>query len=141
LLLRKLVTIGIAAVACSGPAASVANPAVTASGSLAGKTQISFGCPGPVSEGTPGCNPWRPYAHARFSLAQRSADGGPIPGTRRTLTSNAGGRFSLRVSVGTYLITPLPQRHTHGGKRVVIQVRAGESTTTLVRFIGFPQME
>jgi hypothetical protein len=139
--LRRLVTIGIASIAYFGPAVSVGNPAVTLSGQLAGKTQISFGCPGPVQEGTPGCNPWRAFAHARLSLAQRSASGDPIAGTRRIVRSDARGRFALRLPVGSYLITPLPQRNTHGGTRLTVQVRAGESTTTLVRFIGFPQME
>jgi hypothetical protein len=139
--LRRLVTIGSAAIACIAPAVSVANPTITASGQLAGKTQISFGCPGPVQEGTPGCNPWRAFAHARFSLAGHSASGDPIAGTRRLVTSDARGHFALRLPVGSYLITPLPQRHTHGGTRLTVRVRAGESTTTLVRFIGFPQME
>ena len=137
--MRRLVTIGISAVVCIGPAVSVANPAATASGRLAGKTQISFGCPGPATE--PPCNAWRPFAHARFSLARRSASGDPTPRTHRAVTSDARGRFALRLPAGTYLITPLSQRHTHGGTRVIVQVRAGESTTTLVRFDGFPQME
>jgi hypothetical protein len=130
---------GISAMVCIGPAVSVANPAATASGRLAGKTQVSFGCPGPATE--PPCNAWRPFAHARFSLAQRASRGDPIPGTRRAVTSDARGHFVLRLSVGSYLITPLPQGHTHGGTRVIVHVRAGESTTTLVRFDGFPQME
>jgi hypothetical protein len=137
--LRKIAMIGIAAVVCSGAAAGVANPAATASGRLAGTTQISFGCPGPATE--PPCNPWRPFAHARFSLEQRPADGGLKPATRRTVISDARARFSLRLPVGSYIITPLRQSHTHGGKRLVIQVRAGVSTAAVVRFIGFPQME
>ena len=139
--MRRLVTIGIASLAYIGPAVGVGNPAVTLSGQLAGKTQISFGCPGPVQEGTPGCNPWHAFAYARFSLAQRSASGDPIAGTRRIVRSDARGRFALRLPVGSYLITPLPQRNTHGGTRLTVHVRAGESTSTLVRFIGFPQME
>jgi hypothetical protein len=138
--LRRLVTIGTA-IACIGAAVGVAKPAVTASGHLAGKTQISFGCPGPVHEGTPGCNPWRPFAHGRFSLAQRSASGKAILGTSRIVTSDAHGHFQLLLPAGPYLITPLPQRHTHGGTRLTVRIRAGESTTTLVRFNGFPQME
>jgi hypothetical protein len=39
------------------------------------------------------------------------------------------------------VVTPLPQRNTHGGKRLNVQVRAGESATVLVRFAGFPRME
>ena len=65
---------------------------------------------------------------------------GLVSGTRRTVTSDTAGRFSLRMRVGSYLITPLPQQHTHGGERVVIEVRAGESTAVAVRFVGFPQM-
>ncbi|MGB2875588.1 MAG: hypothetical protein WBB76_08970 [Gaiellaceae bacterium] len=140
--MRGLVTIGsAAAVVCIGAAVGVANPAVTTGGRLTGKTQISFGCPGPVREGTPGCNPWRPFAHARFSLAQRSASGNPIAGSRRTVTSDAHGHFQLLLTSGAYVITPLPQRHTHGGNRLNVRVRAGESTTVLVRFAGYPQME
>jgi hypothetical protein len=137
--LLKIVISGIAAVVCGGAAAGVANPAATASGRLSGKTQISFGCPGPATE--PRCNPWRPFAHSRFSLAQRSADGGPKPGTRRTVISDRRARFSLSLPIGSYVITPLRQSRTHGGKPLVVQVRAGVSTSALVRFIGFPQME
>jgi hypothetical protein len=136
--LRKIVVIGMAAVVCGGSAAGVGDSAASASGRLVGKTQISFGCPGPATE--PPCNPWRPFAHARFSLVQRSAEGGPTPGTRRTVISDARARFSLRVPVGRYVITPVPQSHTHGGQRLVVLVRAGETTAALVRFIGFPQM-
>jgi hypothetical protein len=39
------------------------------------------------------------------------------------------------------LITPLREPQTHAGKRVIVRVRAGQSTNTLVRFDGFPQME
>jgi hypothetical protein len=72
---------------------------------------------------------------------QRSADGGLIPASRRTVISDARARFSLLLPVGSYVITPLPQSHTHGGKPLVVQVRAGVLTTAPVRFIGFPQME
>jgi hypothetical protein len=137
--LRRFATIGVSAVVCIGPAANVANPAATASGRLAGKTQISFGCPGPTTE--PPCNPWRSFPHARFSLAQRAPSGDTIPGTGRAVTSDARGRFILRLPVGSYLITPMRERQTHGGKRVIVRVRAGQSTNTLVRFDGFPQME
>lgn len=135
--MRKIVVIGIAAVVCGGSAARLGDSATPASGRLAGMTQISFGCPGPATE--PPCNPWRPFAHARFSLVQRSPEGGPKPGTRRTVISDAHARFSLRVPVGSYIITPLPQGHTHGGKRLVVLIRADVTTTVLVRFIG-PQM-
>lgn len=136
---QKIVVIGSAVVVCGGFAANVGNSAPEATGRLVGNTQISFGCPGPATE--PPCNPWRPFAHARFSLVQRSADGGTKPGTRRTVGSDARARFSVRVPAGSYIITPLPQSHTHGGRRLIVQIRAGLSTAALVRFLGFPQME
>jgi hypothetical protein len=43
--LRRFATISVSAAVFIGAAVSVANPAATASGRLAGKTQISFGCP------------------------------------------------------------------------------------------------
>lgn len=137
--MRRLATIGVSAMVCIGPIVSVAHPAARATGRLAGKTQISFGCPGPATE--PPCNAWRPFAHARLSLAQRASSGDPISGTRRVVTSDARARFALRLPAGSYLITPLPQRHTHGGTRVIVHIRTGQTTTTLVRFDGFPQME
>jgi hypothetical protein len=137
--LHRAVLIANAAFVCASPAAAVANPASHAGGRLVGTTQITFGCPGPATE--PPCNAWRPFAHARFLLAQRSADGGPKPGTGRTVISDARARFSIRVTTGSYVITPVPQNHTHGGSRLVVHVRNGVTTTTLVRFIGFPQMD
>ena len=139
--MRRFVSIGVAAVASIGSGVGSANPAAPASGRLAGRTQISFGCPGPVQEGTPGCNPWHPFAHARFSLAQPSASGRVIPGTRRIVSSDARGRFALQLPVGTYRITPLAQRQTLGGARLTVRVRRSQSTTALVRFRGYPQME
>src|SRR5438132_11070874 len=59
--MRSLVAIGLSVLAFS--------PAATATGRLSGATQISFGCPGPVREGEPGCNPWRPFVHARLTVA------------------------------------------------------------------------
>ena len=68
-----------------------------------------------------------------------------IAGEQKTTLSTVLGTIAVTASminiVGGYLITPLPQRNTHGGTRLTVQVRAGESITTLVRFIGFPQME
>ena len=139
--MRMLLVIGIAALASIGPVADAANPAGSAGGRLAGETQISFGCPGPVRVGAPGCNPWHLFAHARFSVAGRSTSGAPNPGTSRVVISDARGRFALRVPIGSYLVTPLPQAHTHGGIRLTVQVRTDQETAILVRFTGFPQME
>ena len=47
----------------------------------------------------------------------------------------------MRVDAGSYLLTPLAQRNTRGGKRVIVTVRSGQVTAALVRFLGYPQME
>ena len=88
----------------------------------------------------PACHPWHPFPGARFSVARRSANGAPVPGTAIVVTSTAQARFSLRLPAGTYLLTPLPQRSTRGGTRLTVRVREGTVTTTLVRFLGYPQM-
>jgi len=128
-----LATVGVPA------AASGAAPAAT--GLLAGTTQISFGCPGPVNPDGPSCNPWHPFEHARFSVARRSTTGAPVPATAVVVTSNAQAHFSVRLDSGTYVVTPLPQHNTHGGPRLTVRVRTGATTTVLVRFDGFPRME
>ena len=117
-----------------------AGAAVDANGTLAGTTQISFGCPGPVSDSRTGCNPWHSYPSGRFSISHRTTGGLPFS-TPVVVASKANGRFSLRLSPGSYLVTPLPGRNTHGGPRLTVRVRAGSVTTILVRFVGFPQME
>jgi hypothetical protein len=118
-----------------------AGAAVDSTGILAGATQISFGCPGPVSDSGTGCNPWHSSPSARFSISRRARGGLPLSNTRMVVTSRLDGRFSLRLSPGSYLVTPLPGRNTHGGPRLTVRVRAGSVTTLLVRFVGFPQME
>jgi hypothetical protein len=65
---RRVIVAATCLLAGSGVAA-VAATAGTAVGTLAGQTQISYGCPGPVAEGGPSCNPWRPFAQARFSVS------------------------------------------------------------------------
>jgi hypothetical protein len=118
-----------------------AGAAVVSIGTLRGSTQISFGCPGPVNGSGPGCNPWHTYPSARFSVSRRATGGGAVPDTAVVVTSNLSGRFSLQLSPGSYLVTPLPGGNTHGGRRLTVRVRAGAATTMLVRFVGFPQME
>jgi hypothetical protein len=110
------------------------------SGVLTGTTQISFGCPGPVREGSPACNPWHTFPDAHFSVARRGTDGGPVTGTARVLTSDPAGHFRVRLGTGVYLVTPLPQAHTRGGTPTSVQIRASRTRTILVRFIGYPQM-
>jgi hypothetical protein len=129
------------AVAVAGLATGVSGAAVEASGTLKGTTQISFGCPGPVSASGAQCNPWHSFPFARFSISRRSTGGVPVPGTAVVVTSNAHATFSLRLDAGSYLITPLPQHNTHGGPRLTVRVRAAATTSALVRFLGYPQME
>ncbi len=130
----------VAALAAGSLAAGAAGAPLQASGRLAGQTQISFGCPGPVLEGEPACNPWRPFPHARFSVARRAANGAPAPGTVRLVTSNYLAHFALALTVGTYLVTPLPQGQARGGPRLTVRVHANETTAIRVRFAGFPRM-
>ena len=121
--------------------AGPAGAAVDSTGTFRGTTQISFGCPGPVRDSGPVCNPWRTYPSARFSISRRSTVGLPVPGTAVVVTSNPNGRFSLRLSAGRYLVTPLPGGKTRGGPQLTVRVRAGAETTMLIRFVGVPQME
>lgn len=61
--------------------------------------------------------------------------------TAIVVTSNAKSHFTVRLDAGSYVITPLAQRQTHGGTRLTVRVHVGAVTTALVRFVGFPQME
>jgi hypothetical protein len=136
--LKALALVSVVCVA--GLAAAGSRATVSATGTLSGTTQISFGCPGPVSPAGPSCHPWHLFPNARFSISRRSTDGTPVPMTAIVVTSHANARFSLRLDAGSYLITPLAQHSTHGGPRLTVRVRAGAVTTVLVRFVGFPQM-
>lgn len=97
--------------------------------------------PRPVNPDGPTCKPWHAFPHARFSVARRSTTGAPVPATAVVVTSNAQAHFSLRLDAGTYLVTPLTQRSTHGGPRLTVRVRAGARSAVLVRFEGYPRME
>ena len=134
--MRRRILIWVVAVAGAGWAAGIAAPAPEAAGLLTGETQISFGCPGPVREGVPGCNPWHPLRRARFAVAPSDGD------TPLVVVSTASGRFSVSLPAGHYVVTPLaqPAQHTNGGKRLIVQVRAGRTTRILVRFEGYPRM-
>lgn len=133
--MRRLIVVSLAALAGVGSVAGLASPARSAGGLLTGATQISFGCPGPVREGTPSCHPWHPLAHARFSVAAGA-------GRTRLFRSDAQGQFTLRLPAGSYTVTPLaqPGLHTLGGPHLTVRIRAGETARILVRFEGFPQM-
>jgi hypothetical protein len=121
-----------------GPA--VASSTTVGFGSLVGQTQISLGCPGPGRVGQPSCHPWHPFPHARFTIRQVGPAGRPLPQIVRLVVSDATGTFNVRLDAGTYLITPLAQLHTHGGKTLTIHIRSGELTRVLVRYQGYPQM-
>jgi hypothetical protein len=112
-----------------------ANP----NGTLAGLTQITYGCPGPQRVGQQ-CERWSIFAHARFALTRNRADGAPMPSTRRVVVSNGSGHFSLVLAVGTYTIAPLAQPHTHSGRTLTARVRAGQTTRIAIRFLGYPMM-
>jgi hypothetical protein len=104
----------------------------TATGVLAGVTQISYGCPGPQREGEQ-CERWSVLPHARFRVEHAGAP-------RQTVTSDALGRFRLALAAGRYVLTPLPQAHTSGGARLAVAVRAGRTSSVRVRFQGVPRM-
>lgn len=114
--------------------------ATTGRGWLSGVTQITFGCPGPARVGGPSCNPWHPFARARFAVTMNAPDGKPIAGTKRVFASDGNGRFSLRLDAGSYTVTPLPQAHTHGGSPLSVRVRTGVVVRVVVRYVGFPMM-
>ena len=108
-------------------------------GRLTGLTQITYGCPGPQRVGQQ-CERWFSLANARFALTRIRTDGTPIPSTRRVVVSDGSGRFNLPLTAGTYAIVPLAQRHTRGGTTLTTRVRAGQTTRTTVRFLGYPMM-
>lgn len=116
------------AVALTAPGTGSAAPA----GLLTGRTQITYGCPGPVRVGDPPCERWTSFPRARFAVT--------TGGTRRVVTSDASGRFRLSLAPGTYTLLPLPQRRTNGGRTVTVKIRSGETTSARVRFQGFPVM-
>ena len=132
--MRRVFVTAACVLAGSGMGVAAAT-AGTAVGTLAGQTQISYGCPGPVAEGGPSCNPWRTFAQARFSVS-------PSPsGRAHIVVSDSLGRFSLRLAPGNYTVTSLPQAHTRGGTTLQIRIRPGALTRIVVRFQGYPMME
>jgi hypothetical protein len=123
----------VLAVAAGAPA--VAQPGSSHLGRLIGRTQISFGCPGPVREGDE-CNPWRPFPNARFQVDRVGAAGGS-----RIVRSDDRARFSVALAPGNYRIVPLPGAHTRGGSTLTVTIAPGATVWKLVRFVGFPMME
>ena len=134
----SLLALALAVSALGAPAADARTAAPT--GRLSGLTQITYGCPGPARVDGPPCERWFPFPRARFAVTMEAADRTPIPGTRRVVASDGHGRFTLSLAAGRYTLTPLPQRHTRGGQRVSVEIRAREATSAVVRFQGFPMM-
>jgi hypothetical protein len=121
-------------------AQTAAGAAGLASGRLTGKTQITYGCPGPVRVGAPACDHWITFPRARFTVTRLGATGAPIAGTKQLVVSDASGRFTLVLTAGRYRLALLPQQHTRGGSPISVTVNADRVTWALVRFQGFPQM-
>ena len=130
----------VALVVLTACVAQTATGASVAGGRLTGKTQITYGCPGPVRVGAPPCEHWLSFPRARFTITRLDATGSPIVGTRRLVTSDDRGRFELALAIGRYRLSLLPQQHTRGGNLIGVTVKAGRTAWVLVRFQGFPQM-
>ena len=138
---RVRVNLVVAAAAAVFTCAIFPTPGSSASeGRLAGATQITYGCPGPAQEGAPPCEHWLILPRARFTIMGLGATGSPILATKRRVVSDTRGRFTLVLATGRYVLSPLPQAHTHGGSPIRVSVKPGRTTWALVRFQGFPQM-
>ena len=133
----KLSVVLVVLIACGAQAAHGA--VGMAGGRLTGKTQITYGCPGPARVGAP-CEHWLSFPRARFTITRLDATGAPIAGTRRLVASDARGRFELALAIGRYRLSLRPQPHTRGGNPISVTVKAGRTAWVLVRFQGFPQM-
>ena len=137
--MRRLI-LPLAALDAAALLAADASFAAAPHGRLAVVAQISFGCPGPAREGTPGCNPWRPFRKARFAVVAVGPSGKPVPGSRRLYVASAKGRAVLMLAAGRYLFLPLAQPHARVGKPLSVSVYAGTRTTVVLRWQGYPQM-
>jgi hypothetical protein len=136
---RRAVTAGVVvALAVLGSGVTAASPVVD--GRLAGLTQITYGCPGPQRVGQP-CEHWSAFARARLAVTQNGSDGKPMASTQRVVVSDQKGRFALLLPAGVYTITPLPQTHTRGGRKLTVRLRPGATTRVTIRFLGYPMME
>jgi hypothetical protein len=129
----------VAALVCAIALATGAtgSKAAQGSGALTGRTLITFGCPGPARLGI-ACPRWHLFPHSRLAIRQVGPGGQPPPQIVRLVVSDANARFSVRISSGDYLLRPLAQRHTHGGKSITVHLAARVTTRVTVRFIGYP---
>jgi hypothetical protein len=136
--LRRLIAVTV--LAAAGTAAGASQGATVPTGLLAGKTQISFGCPGPQRDDVPACNPWRTFANAQVSVVRVRADGTPVLSTRRLVVSDDAGAFRLRLAAGAYTVTAVKQPRALPTAPLHVRVTAGAVTRVVVRFEGFPKM-
>ncbi|MGZ4390101.1 MAG: hypothetical protein ACXVZL_12040 [Gaiellaceae bacterium] len=136
--MRRLIAVMV--LAAAGAAAGTSHGATTPAGWLAGKTQISFGCPGPVRDDVPSCNPWHAFPNAQVSVVRVAANGTPVASTRRLVVSDDTGAFRLRLAAGAYEVIPLKQPHALPTDPLRVRVTAGTVTHVVVRFEGFPKM-
>ena len=133
--------VALVAVVASAALATAAVPsrAEPGTGMLVGRTLITYGCPGPARLGI-ACPRWSLFPHARMAIRQIGPSGRPLPQTVRLIVSDADAHFSVRLSSGDYLITPLPGQHTRGGKNITTHITADSTTRISVRYLGYPQM-
>lgn len=102
-----------------------------AKGRVSGQTKIDLGCP--VSPGSP-CNAWQPLPHAVFTVTRLNHAGTKVPGTARTVESNAAARFRIPLRAGDYLVKASAGRDSKGEAPFRLRVRANATTVTTVRF-------
>ena len=135
----RRVAVIVAVCSCVVLGVGVVAASTSATGRLAGLTQITYGCPGPQRVGQR-CERWSVFKHARFVLTRVRLDGTPIVSSRRVVVSDGNGRFSLVLTAGAYTVVPLAQAHTHGGRSFAVRVRSGQVARIIVRFLGYPMM-
>jgi hypothetical protein len=54
----------------------------------------------------------------------------------RIVESDATSRFTIRLSIGTYVVTPLPGQRALPGRRVTVQIQPGRTTWAAVRYVS-----
>lgn len=129
--MRAFAVLVCATLALVAATSSAARPRTAATGTLTGRTEIHVGCPAVRPGG--GCNPWRLYPHAHFTVTRLTAGGAAVAGSARTVESDARARFAVVLHAGTYLVTPASETQASGAA-VRVHVAGGSTTTVTVRF-------
>ena len=127
--MSKFVAIMIGAPLLAGTA--IAARAATTSAHLAGKTEISIGCP--AERPGSSCQPTRPLPNAHISITKITPRGQPDRHARIVI-ANAQALFSVALAPGAYVITPLAQSRTPEGPKLTVRVRAGHTTHVVISF-------